>query len=228
MHPHRSVRCRSVATPNQGPMAARFLVASLIVVLLAMLVRPQSATAGLTPITATRAMGISHRGESATLDQHFAAAMATFQKGDVERALRAWRDLADQGHAGALYNLGVAYAQGVGVEPSTPEAIYWWHRAALAGSTEAQYNLGVAYAQGHNVEKSPAVASMWWYMAASNGDAAAQFNLGLMAAEGDGLRRDFENAMFWWQQAAAQGFPHAIQALDILERQGFIARPRTE
>jgi TPR repeat protein len=66
---------------------------------------------------------------------------------------------------------------------------------------------------------------MWWYMAASNGDAAAQFNLGLMAAEGDGLRRDFENAMFWWQQAAAQGFPNAIQALDLLERQGLIARP---
>jgi TPR repeat protein len=225
MHPHRSIRSHSVATPDRGSMAARFLIASLIVFLLAMLIQPQRATAGLTPITATRAIGISHRGESATLDQHFAAAMAIFQKGDVESALRAWRDLADKGHADALYNLGVAYAQGVGVEPSTAEAMYWWHRAALAGSTEAQYNLGAAYAQGHNVEKSSAVASMWWYMAASNGDAAAQFNLGLMAAEGDGLRRDFENAMFWWQQAAAQGFPNAIQALDLLERQGLIARP---
>jgi len=50
----------------------------------------------------------------------------------------------------------------------------------------------------------------------------------MMAAEGDGQAHDFDNAVFWWQQAAEQGFPSAIQALDVLERQGIITRAQIE
>lgn len=228
MHPRRFVRARVATAPDRVSLALRFLTVSLLAALLAVLLRPQGAAAATSPIVVAQAMAVSKYGEAATLDQQFAASMDAFDKGDVENALRAWHGLGDKGHARALYNLGVAYQQGVGVEPSSAQAMYWWHRAALAGSTEAQYNLGVAYTQGRNVSKNPAIASMWWYMAASGGDAAAQFNLGMMAAEGDGSRRDFEAAVFWWQQAAAQGFPSAIQALGILERQGIITRASAE
>lgn len=228
MHPRRIVRSRVASAPDRVSLALRLLTASLLAALLAVALRPQSAAAASSPIVLAHAKGVSQYGETATLDQQFAASMDAFEKGDVENAMRAWHGLGDKGHARALYNLGVAYEQGVGVEPNSAQAMYWWRRAALAGSTEAQYNLGVAYTQGRSVIKNPAIASMWWYMAASGGDAAAQFNLGMMAAEGDGSRRDFEAAVFWWQLAAAQGFPSAIQALGILERQGIITRARAD
>jgi len=44
---------------------------------------------------------------------------------------------ARSGHAGAQYFAGVAYAQGLGVEPNLTQAITWWSRAAGQGSTEA-------------------------------------------------------------------------------------------
>jgi len=228
MHPVRFVRSRAAAAPDRHSKAVLVFITALFICMLAMMLRPQTATAAMAPVVIEHPADLSRHGEAAMLEQQFASSMEALQKGDVERALDTWRTLADKGHARALYNLGVAHAQGVGVEASAALSIYWWHRAALAGSTEAQYNLGLAYAQGQNVAKSPVVASMFWYMAASGGDAAAQFNLGMMAAEGDGLRRDFENAVFWWQRAAAQGFPHAIQALDILERQGIITRARAD
>lgn len=228
MEPRRLVRSRIVAAAARQSRSALLLATSLLIFMLAIALRPQNATASMSPIVVAPFGALNRIGESALLDQQFAASMEIFQQGEVEKALRAWHALADKGHPRALYNLGVAHAQGVGVEPSIAQSMYWWHRAALAGSTEAQYNLGVAYAQGQHVEKSPVVASMYWYMAASGGDAAAQFNLGMMAAEGDGLRRDFENAVFWWQRAAAQGFPHAIQALDMLERQSIITRARSD
>ncbi len=227
MQPRRIVRSRVAAAEGSSKFAL-LLATVLAASVLALLLRPQNAMASLSPDPLAPVGAPAHLGQAALLDQQFAASMEAFQKGEAEKAISIWRGLADKGHARALYNLGVAYTQGVGVEPSTAQAMYWWQRAALAGSTEAQFNLGVAYAQGHDVEKNPEVASMWWYMAATGGDAAAQFNLGMMAAEGDGARRDFESAVFWWQRAAAQGFPHAIQALDLLERQNIITRARTD
>lgn len=228
MQPRRLVRSHVAATADRHSRTALLLATSLLILMLAIVLRPQHAVANMSPLMSAQLGDLSPIGETAQLDQQFSASMESFQRGDVEQALRTWHALADKGHPRALYNLGVAHAQGVGVEPSIAQSMYWWHRAALAGSTEAQYNLGVAYAQGQHVEKSAVVASMYWYMAASGGDAAAQFNLGMMEAEGDGLRRDFENAVFWWQRAAAQGFPHAIQALDILERQNIITRARND
>ena len=62
--------------------------------------------------------------------------------------LKEWKPLADQGHAGAQYNLGLMYANGRGVVEDDAEAVRWYRLAADQGHADAQYNLGWMYANG--------------------------------------------------------------------------------
>ena len=52
------------------------------------------------------------------------------EAGDFQTALKEWKPLADQGHAGAQYNLGLMYADGRGVPEDDAEAAGWLRLAA--------------------------------------------------------------------------------------------------
>ena len=73
---------------------------------------------------------------------------ADFQKGlvaayraDYATALRVFRTLAEQGHAGAQYSLGVMYLEGQGVAQDDKTAVKWWTLAAEQGHTQSQVNM---------------------------------------------------------------------------------------
>ena len=55
---------------------------------------------------------------------------------------------AEQDYTRAQYNLGVMYAQGLGVPRNGVEAVRWYRKVALKGLAQAQYNMGVRHAQG--------------------------------------------------------------------------------
>ncbi len=156
-------------------------------------------------------------GISGMLERIFQQGTAAFNAGNHESAVHAWRSAAEGGHAEAQFNLGIAYAKGLGALPDMAKAAEWWRRAATQGNTDAQYNLGLIYSQGYGVAKNPVEAVIWWRMAAGGGDPAAQFNLGVMYAEGDGVAQNLKNAVRWWNKSAGQGFEHAIKALQILK-----------
>ena len=73
-----------------------------------------------------------------------------YQSGDYATALREWQPLADQGQAGAQYQLGLLYGNGKGVTKDDAKARLWHEKAAIQGHTEAQVNLGILlmYARG--------------------------------------------------------------------------------
>ena len=52
-----------------------------------------------------------------------------------------YRRAADQGKAAAQFQMGVAYENGRGVEPSDEEAVQWHRRAADQGHEKARFNL---------------------------------------------------------------------------------------
>ncbi|NJO38791.1 MAG: sel1 repeat family protein, partial [Rhizobiales bacterium] len=58
---------------------------------------------------------------------------------------------AGRGHAGAMANLGNAYAEGDGRARNMTEAIRWWQLAAGKDQPQAQYRLGHQYYLGENV-----------------------------------------------------------------------------
>jgi TPR repeat protein len=43
----------------------------------------------------------------------------------------------EKGDAGAMYNVGVYYAEGYGVEKNMDTAITWWKKAAALGNKDA-------------------------------------------------------------------------------------------
>ena len=74
---------------------------------------------------------------------------------------------ADQGDAGAQWNLGLSYATGLGIPQDDAEAVRWYRLAADQGNATAQYNLGLMYASGQGVPQDDVEAHMWLNLAAA-------------------------------------------------------------
>ena len=89
------------------------------------------------------------------------AGAEAFKRSDYATALKEWRPLAEQGHAGAQVMLGVMYDYGRGVTKDYAEAIRWYRLAAAQGLAEAQNNLGVMYRKGRGVPQDDTEAVRW-------------------------------------------------------------------
>jgi hypothetical protein len=93
-----------------------------------------------------------------------------YTRGDYATALREWRPLAEQGHAGAQYYLGVLYDFRKGVPQDFAAARQWYEKAAAQGHAGAQNNLGGLYEFGHGVTQNDVLAYMWYSIAAAHPD----------------------------------------------------------
>ena len=101
--------------------------------------------------------------------QDYDAGLKAAQAGDFQTALKEWKPLADQGHAGAQYNLGWMYADGEGVVEDDAEAVRWYRLAADQGLAGAQHRLGLMYYNGEGVLQDNVTAHMWFNIAGANG-----------------------------------------------------------
>ena len=97
------------------------------------------------------------------------AGVAAYKRGDYARAVQHFRPLANHGHAGAQYNLGVAFDEGLGVTKDPKQAVRWYRKAANQGYAHAQANLGATYFTGNGVLKDHVMAYVWYNVAAANG-----------------------------------------------------------
>jgi len=89
---------------------------------------------------------------------------------DMKKAVSWFTKAAEQGNAGAQYNLGLCYANGGdGVPKDIEKAIYWYTKAAEQGFAEAQYMLACGYATGDGVPKDMEKAIYWFTKAAEQG-----------------------------------------------------------
>lgn len=123
------------------------------------------------------------------------------------------RALADAGEREAMFLLGTAYDEALGVSENLAEAVGWYRRAADRGHVLAQHNLGNLHAAGRGVAKDDAQAVAWWRRAAEQGDAIPMFRLGEMYEAGRGVERDLALARAWFERAAARGLARARSAL---------------
>ena len=75
---------------------------------------------------------------------------------------------AEAGDAAAQYDLGVMYANGLGVPEDDAEAVRWLRLAADQGRVNIQFLLGSIYETGRGVRRQNYVqAHMWYNLAAS-------------------------------------------------------------
>ncbi|WP_415184069.1 tetratricopeptide repeat protein [Phaeovulum sp.] len=76
----------------------------------------------------------------------------------------------------AQHNLGIIYANGLGVPQDHAEAVKWYRLAADQGYASAQNNLGLTYESGLGVPQDYIAAHIWYNIAGSNGSAKAISN----------------------------------------------------
>ena len=93
--------------------------------------------------------------------------MAAFRNKDYATAFREWKAAAEAGQAEAQFDLGLLYAQGLGVTRDMSEAGRWYRKAAEQGNAEAEFALGQMYSRGWGVPRDEADALRWLQMANS-------------------------------------------------------------
>jgi TPR repeat protein len=92
-----------------------------------------------------------------------------YQKGNYEKALKIWTVEAEEGNKEAIYNIGLLYFFGNGVEMNLPLAFEYCQKSALMGSPRAQNNLAFMYNKGLGVEKSYINSYVWALIAIKHG-----------------------------------------------------------
>jgi TPR repeat protein len=120
--------------------------------------------------SACLAVVLSVSSGSVATAQDFDKGFAAAQAGDFVTALEELRPLAEQGVAGAQYNLGNMYYNGQGVLQDYSEAVRWYRLAAEQGNARAQFFLGLMYFTGDGALKSNVLAHMWYNIASANGN----------------------------------------------------------
>ena len=100
--------------------------------------------------------------DSSAAEEAFNRGRSFYVAGKFEDAAKWFRKAAEQGNAGAQYNLAVMYDKGLGVPQDYSEAVRWYRKAAEQGDALAQYNLGVMYANGEGVPQDYAEAVRWY------------------------------------------------------------------
>lgn len=137
-----------------------------------------------------------------------------FQKKDYAAALDGFQTLAAQGNPNAMNNLGLMYANGLGVPRDDAVAVKWYGRAAGIGHIDAINNLGGMYEMGHGVPQNYAAAAEKYALAAKYGLSDAQYNLAALYESGNGVPNDALQAYIWYSLSAAQGDQDAAAGRD--------------
>lgn len=140
---------------------------------------------------------------------------------DLARSLAAGviqeiRELAETDEPEAIFLMGTAYDEGLGVEANPATAVEWFTVAAEVGHVLAAHNIGNAYRVGRGVPLDPEAAVFWWTLAADQGDAITQLRLGEASEAGNGVEADLPQAVAWYRQSAERGNADARTALERL------------
>jgi TPR repeat protein len=144
-------------------------------------------------------------GSAQTAFAGFEEGLAAARRGDYATALREWKRMAEKGHAGALFNLGLMYADGRGVARNDEWAASLFRQAAELDHAYAQMNLAVALRMGKGVKQDHAESVKWFRKVAEKGHMGAQFNLAIAYVKGLGVKRDPAQAVSWFSKAAERG-----------------------
>ncbi len=150
--------------------------------------------------------------------------------GDHETALRIARELAAQGHSGAHYLIGIAYAKGEGVAQDFDEADRWFARyvemrkgkpyLARARFENTEESVASYYdnadfgllAQVVNTER----ALIWYERSAAAGSARALRRLGHLHRLGRGVPKDAAKALAYYRRAAEAGDAYSFSLMGAL------------
>jgi len=109
---------------------------------------------------------------------------------------------AEQGHARAQTQVGMAYQKGRGVGRNLDESVKWMRMAAEQAQPKAQFELGVYYRDGKGVPKDPVLGLMWLLLSQEKGGIAARVAApGLLRHLKPRDRKEAWELVYQWREA---------------------------
>lgn len=138
----------------------------------------------------------------------------------LEQISEFYKRAADQGHAGARYELGRLYEKGLVKQKAhkgkgenktnASIAIKMFEIAADKGHAKAAYRLGKIYQNGLlELEKNPIKAMKYYITAADKGNIKAKLNLANIYYEGRDIKQDHKKAKRYYKETADFGYLEA-------------------
>lgn len=123
------------------------------------------------------------------------------------------RSAAEAGDADSQFQLGLGYAQGMGVQVSQSQASLWLRKAADQGHADALSVLSCCEGEGLGVPSNWDRTRSDLRKSADRGSAYGQFHLGICYLYGLGCLPDEQKAYSWFRKAAEQNFQPAVEKL---------------
>jgi tetratricopeptide (TPR) repeat protein len=167
-----------------------------------------------------------------------------YKSKDFKKVFKWYKIAADNGSNTAMYNIGLFYKNGEGVNKNIDLALHWFKRAAYLGNIEAIYNLIDYY---ENIDSMKALE--WYYLGASFDDDKLMFHIGNFYYYGyerklfnESLKletksnsvdscdkniiisKDINQAVRWYNKAADKGNTNAMLHIGILHAKGFFGK----
>lgn len=124
---------------------------------------------------------------------------------DYEKSLALNRICAERGNDEAIYNIGVAYAFGNGIDKNIGMARKYFEQAVAKGNSRAAFNMATIYYNGMGVEKDYDKAMTYMRQAAEGSDPATYHGMGNFYRLGIGVEASREVAIHWYLKGAKAG-----------------------
>jgi cell division septation protein DedD len=142
------------------------------------------------------------------------AGVEAWNRGEYDKAILEWRDLALKGNADAQFNMGQAAKMGRGVNADPEAAADWYMRAVRQGHIQASDAYGhLMYSRGKIAEAIPYLQA-----SADRDEARSQFLLGTELFNGTNIGKDWVRAYALMTRAASAGLGSASRALTQMDQ----------
>jgi len=115
----------------------------------------------------------------------------------------------EQNDAWAIYNLGLLYEEGIGVDKSLTKAIELFIKAHELDSNFSGVKLGLIYEYGIGVEKDITKSIDYWATSAEHGYLWSQLHLACLYDKGEKIPEDQDEAKKWYSK-----FEEKLSALE--------------
>ncbi len=119
------------------------------------------------------------------------------------------------GDANGLYNLGMCYARGIGVQRNDERAFSCFRTSAEKGHPEAINNIGWFFREGRIVGKDLVLSAKWFRKSADFRNAYGEYNYALALHRGEGVERDDAEAARYFRRAMDGGCVEAVNSYGL-------------
>lgn len=154
-----------------------------------------------------------------------------YLKMNYDKAIKYYKDAAEQGDAVAQNILGFMYENGRGVPENYEVAMEWYQKAEEQGHEDALADVAHLKVAGSNLlikndnKNKPHArdcdeALKSYINAAKQGDPSVQRDLGYKYQYGKGVPQDYAEAMKWYRKAAEQDYSIALNDLGCMYYNG--------